>query len=291
MAVVVVTDSSSRLCDADCEKWQIRQVPLHILADGEDYRDGIDAIPADIDSRPKVTTAGATPAELSAAYRQALNDSGGDGVVAVHISAALSSTVTSAEQAARQFSGAVRVVNSRSVAMATGFVALAAARAAADGLDLNAVEAEALSAAERVRGYVVVHRLENLSRSGRIGTATSWLSTALAIKPLLRIDPDGRLVLAQRVRTASKALDAMVDQVVAEVGDRSATVAVHHIENSDGANDVCRELIARLHPAEPPTVTDMGPVLGVHVGPGAVAVCVDITESRVDRSPAADPRG
>jgi DegV family protein with EDD domain len=278
MAVVVVTDSSSRLSPDDCEKWRIRQVPLHILANGKDYRDGVDEIPADIYARPKVTTAGATPAELSAAYRQALDDSDGDGVVAVHISAALSSTFTSAEQVARRFSGAVRVVNSRSVAMATGFAALAAARAAADGLDLNAVEAEGLSAAQRVRGYVVLHRLENLRRSGRIGTTASWLSTALAIKPLLRIDSDGRLVLAQRVRTAGKALDAMVEHVVAEVGDRRAILAVHHIENLSGANEVARKLIARLHPAERPTVTDMGPVLGVHVGAGAVGVCVDITE-------------
>ena len=282
MAVVVVTDSSSRLCDGDREQWGIRQVPLHILCDGEDFRDGVDAIPADIHSRPKTTTASATPAELSTAYRQALEDSSGDGVVAVHVSAALSSTVTSAEQAARQFSGAVRVVNSKSVALTTGFVVLAAARAAAEGCDLDSVEAQALSAVGRVRGYVVVQRLDNLRRSGRIGTAASWLSTALAIKPVLRIDPDGRLVLAQRVRTASKALDALVEQVVTEVGERSAIVAVQHVDNLSAANDVAHELIARLHPAEPPTVTDMGPVLGVHVGAGAVAVCVEITESADD---------
>jgi DegV family protein with EDD domain len=278
MPVVVVTDSSSRLGDDERERWGIRQVPLHILAGGKDYRDGIDEIPADIHARPNVTTAGATPAELSAAYRQAWEDSGGDGVVAVHVSAALSSTISSAEQEARQFSGAVRVVNSRAAAMATGFAVLAAARAAALGSDLNDVEAEALSAAQRVRGYVVVHRLENLRRSGRIGTAASWLSTALAIKPLLRIDTDGRLVLAQRVRTAGKALDALVEHVVADVGGRSAAIAVHHIENEASANEVANELIARVHPAEPPTVTQMGPVLGVHVGAGAVGVCLDITD-------------
>jgi DegV family protein with EDD domain len=278
VAVVVVTDSSSRLCDCDRERWGIRQVPLHILCDGDDLRDGVDAIPADIHTRPKTSTAGATPAELSDAYRQALEDSGGDGVVAVHISAALSSTVASAEQAARQFSGAVRVVNSKSAAMATGFVVLAAARAAADGLDLDCVEARALSAPQRVHGYIVVQRLDNLRRSGRIGTAASWLSTALAIKPVLRIDADGRLVLAQRVRTASKALDAMVDHVIAEVGERPTVVAVHHVQNVSAANDVAHELIARLHLAEPPTVTDMGPVLGVHVGAGAVAVCVEIAD-------------
>lgn len=253
-------------------------MPLHILCDGENFRDGVDTIPGDIHARPKTTTAGATPAELSDVYRQALQDSGGDGVVAVHISVALSSTVTSAEQAARQFSGAVRVVNSKSVAMANGFVVLAAARAAAEGSDLNEVEAQALSATRWVRGYVVVQRLDNLRRSGRIGTAASWLSTALAIKPVLRIDGDGRLVLAHRVRTADKALAAMVEHVVTEVGDRPAVVAVHHVENAAAANDVAHELIARLHPAEPPTVTDMGPVLGVHVGAGAVAVCVEIDD-------------
>ena len=134
MAVVVVTDSASRLCGDECEQLRIRQVPLHVLCDGEDYREGVDTIPDDIHARAKATTAGATPAELSDAYRRALEDSGGDGVVAVHISAALSSTLTAAEQAARQFSGAVRVVI-QSVAMATGFVALAAARAAAAGAD------------------------------------------------------------------------------------------------------------------------------------------------------------
>jgi DegV family protein with EDD domain len=277
MAVVVVTDSSSRLETVDREKWGIRQVPLHILINGENLRDGCDPIPDGIYDSGRATTAGATPAELGAVYQQAMRDSGGDGVVAVHISAALSSTLTAAEQAARQFSGSVRVVNSKCAAMGTGFVALAAARAAAAGAPLEAAEAEAVSAACRVRGFVVVQRLDNLRRSGRIGTTASWLSTALAIKPVLRIDGDGRLVLAQRVRTTTKALDAMVDHVVAEVGDGSAVVAVHHIQNPDAANDVAQEIIARLHPAKAPTVTDMGPVLGVHVGAGAVGVCLHIS--------------
>jgi DegV family protein with EDD domain len=278
MAVVVVTDSSSRLPEPDRVKWRIQQVPLHILLEGQDFRDGVDDIPADIHSRAEATTAGATPAELGAAYRQALDDSGGDGVVAVHISAALSSTATSAEQAARQFSGAVRVVNSKSAAMGTGFVALSAARAAADGADLNEVEQEAFSATRRVLGYVVVHRLENLRRSGRIGRGASWLSTALAIKPVLRIDPDGRLVLAQRVRTAEKALAAMIEQVAADVAGRQATVAVHHIQNLDAANHVANELATLLDPSEAPTVTEMGPVLGIHLGEGAVAVSVDVAD-------------
>ena len=277
MAVVVVTDSSSRLPAGESQKWGIRQVPLHILVDGVDLGDGVDEIPADIQER-RATTAGATPVELGAVYEQALRDSGGDGVVAVHVSAALSSTVASAEQAARVLGPAVRVVDSRSAAMGTGFVALAAARAAAAGGGLDSVEAATRSAVARGHGYIVVHRLDNLRRSGRIGTAASWLGTALALKPLLRIDEDGKLVLAQRVRTATKAVAAMVDQVAAIVGDRPAAIAVHHVDNPVAAAELAATLAVRLPACGPAIVTELGPVLALHVGSGAVAVCVDVPD-------------
>ena len=112
----------------------------------------------------------------------------------------------------------VRVIDSKSAAMGTGFVALAAARAAAAGADLNTVADAANSAVSRGHAFMVVHRLDNLRRSGRIGGTKAWLGTALALKPLLRIE-DGKLVLAQRVRTVSHATEAMIDRVC-EVGRR-----------------------------------------------------------------------
>src|ERR1700761_8435947 len=81
MAVVVVTDSSARLPDDLRLQWGIRQVPLHILLDGSDLRDGVDDVPDDIHDYSRATTAAATPAELGEVYRQALADSGGDGGV------------------------------------------------------------------------------------------------------------------------------------------------------------------------------------------------------------------
>jgi DegV family protein with EDD domain len=268
--VIVVTDSSARLPADAIGEWEIRVVPLHILVDGEDLRDGIDEAPADLYQR-KVTTAGASPTELVAVYQQAMSDSRGDGVVAVHISAELSSTLGAAEHAAREFDGAVRVVDSRSAGMGTGFVALAAARAASGGADRDTVAAEAESTVSRVHAFLVVQRLENLRRSGRIGAAASWLGTALALKPLLRID-DGKLVLAQRVRTTSKATVAMVEQVLAVVGERRAALAVHHVDNPAGAAEVAATLAGALPGCGPAIVTDLGPVLGVHLGPGAVGV-------------------
>ncbi len=278
MPVIVVTDSSSRLAPDELKQNDIRQVPLHLLVDGVDLRDGVDPVPYDIHDHAHVTTAGATPAELVDTYRQALHDSGGDGVVAVHISAALSSTVGSAVQAAREFGPAVRVVNSRSAAMGVGFVALAAARAAATGADLDAVEAAARAAMPRGHAFIVVHRLDNLRRSGRIGTTASWLGTALALKPLLCLDVDGRLVLSQRIRTVSKAHAAMVDQIAELIGDRRAAVTVHHVDNHDAADQIGAALTSRLPQVESLTVTDMGPVLSIHLGGGAVGVVVQISE-------------
>jgi DegV family protein with EDD domain len=216
------------------------------------------------------------PTDLTEAYRKALADSGGDGVVAVHLSAALSSTFSSAVATAREFGPAVRVVNARSAAAGVGFVAVAAARSATAGEDLDAVEAAARSAVPRGRAFIVVHRLDNLRRSGRIGTAASWLGTALSLKPLLCLDVDGRLVLSQRIRTVSKAHTAMVEAVAEFVGDRSASVVVHHVDNHDDADELGATLTARLPQLESLSVRDMGPVLAVHVGGGAIGVCVTV---------------
>ncbi|MBP2451271.1 DegV family protein with EDD domain [Mycolicibacterium lutetiense] len=276
---MVVTDSTSQLRPELCEEWGIRQVPLHILDDGNDLRDGIDPMPSGIYDQPRVTTSGASPADLADTYRQALADSSGDGVVAVHISAALSSTYSTAAAVAREIGPAVRVVNSRAAAMGVGFVALAAAESARGGGALDTVEAAARAAIPRGKAFIVVHRLDNLRRSGRIGTAASWLGTALSLKPLLRLDVDGRLVLSQRIRTTSKAHAALVDQIVDAAGDRAVRVVVHHVDNPDGAEEIAAALTDRLPKLGSLSVTDMGAVLAVHVGGGAVGACITVEDA------------
>ncbi|BBY35026.1 fatty acid-binding protein DegV [Mycolicibacter minnesotensis] len=279
MSVVVVTDSSACLPAELRDQWAVRTVPLHILLDGADLRDGLDDVPEDIYARERVTTAGAGPEELAAAYRNALADSAGAGVVAVHISSALSGTFGTAQQAAIQFGPGVRVIDSRSAAMGTGFAALAAARAAAAGADLAGVAAAADAAVQRGHAYMVVQRLDNLRRSGRIGSAAAWLGTALSLKPLLAVE-DGKLVLTQRIRTVGKAVTAMIDRVCDVVGDRSAALAVHHVANPQGAHDLADALAQRLPACEPAVITGLCPTLALHVGAGAVAVCVDVDPVR-----------
>ncbi|CAM4454266.1 DegV domain-containing protein [Mycobacterium basiliense] len=276
MSVVVVTDSSSGLPSDLREKLAIHQVPLHILLDGADLRDGIDQLPEDI-HQSHATTAAATPAQLCAAYRQALAASGGDGVVAVHISSGLSGTFRAAELTAADLGAPIRVVDSKSAAMGTGFVVLSAARAAAAGGDLDDVVRVTEAAVTRTHAFVVVPRLDNLRRSGRIGGAKAWLGTALALKPVLRFE-EGKLVLAQRVRTVRHAMAAMVERVCEVVGERPATLAVHHVDNSEAANNVAAELVQRLPACGPASVTSLDPVLALHVGTGALAVCLQVAE-------------
>ncbi len=274
MPVVVVTDSSARLPADLAATNGIRVVPLHILVDGADLRDGVDDIPFDIYDR-QASTAGATPAELCGAYERALTASCGDGVLGVHLSAALSSTYSAAEDAVRQLGDSVAVVDSKSAAMGTGFIALAAARAATAGADLHTVVEAARSAVGRTHAYVVVQRLDNLRRSGRLSGAAAWLGTALSLKPLLRVD-NGKLVLAQRVRTASKAVAAMLDQVCGVVGDSAAALAVHHVGDPGGAAEIADSLARRLPACPPAIITELGPVLALHVGAGALAVVVEV---------------
>jgi DegV family protein with EDD domain len=162
--------------------------------------------------------------------------------------------------------------------MGVGFVARAAAEAAMSGSDLEAVEAAARSAIPRTHAFIVVHRLENLRRSGRIGAAASWLGTALSLKPLLTLDVDGRLVLDQRIRTITKAHAAMVERVAEIVGERSARIAIHHVDNHDGADQMGAALTTRLPQIDSLTVADMGPVLSIHLGAGAIGVVVQTAD-------------
>ncbi|MFC9788562.1 DegV family protein [Rhodococcus sp. NPDC127528] len=273
MPVVVVTDSSACLASDLVEQYDIRVVPLHVLVDGRDLREGVDPMPDDLPAGATVTTSGASPGELTEVYARALEDSAGDGVLAVHISRQLSGTWEAGRQAAQALGPEVRLVDSQSTAMGTGFPALAAARVAAAGGNLRAVYERAVEVADRGRVLVMVDRLDHLRRGGRIGTAAALLGTALAMKPVLHL-VDGKLVLKEKTRTTTKALAKMVDGIVEYAGDGDVAVAVHHLGAADRADEVAAALRERLPLASEFEVSEFGAVLGAHVGPGAVGVLV-----------------
>ncbi|MBH0120273.1 DegV family protein [Rhodococcus sp. NPDC003382] len=289
MSVVVVTDSSCCLDREAVERYDIRVVPLHVISEGRELREGVDELPEDLS---KVTTSGPAPAELTDVYARALADSDGDGVVAVHISRQLSGTWEAAKYAADAFGGRVRLVDSRNTAMGLGFSALAAARLAETGASLDEVFARAVDVAEAGRALLVVDRLDHLRRGGRIGTATALLGTALSMKPVLHL-VDGKLVLREKTRTMSKALAKLVEAVVdqcAEVAKiAEPKVAVHHRDAPERAKSLLDELTGRLPEGTELRMTELDAVLGAHVGPGAIGIVVSRDGQDPDRNVHAEP--
>jgi DegV family protein with EDD domain len=278
MPVAVVTDSTAYLPDEEIERYAVTVVPLVVVIDGAEGREGVDVSPSQVavalnGRRVSVSTSRPSPEQFVEAYRRLL-DSGASGVVSVHLSAKLSATWESAKLAADQVGAAVTVVDARSTGMGLGFPALAAAEAAAAGADLHGVRDAALAAIERTHTYFYVDTLEFLRRGGRVGAASALLGTALSVKPILHV-VDGSIVLRDKVRTASRALARLVDVAVEAAGESDVDVAVHHMDAPDRAASIARSLADRLgDQMRDRYVTELGAVVAAHAGPGLAGVVV-----------------
>lgn len=273
--VAVVTDSTSYLPDGVADEYGITVVPLHVVLGGISGQENVDLTPADVatalgERRVHVTTSRPTPAELAEAYRAA----GAREIVSVHLSSKLSGTADSAALAAAAVAEdgiVVRVVDSRSVAMGLGFPVIAAARAAAAGRGLRAVEATALRAVEATTTLLYVDTLEHLRRGGRVRAASALVGAALGVKPLLRVT-DGEIVLLEKVRTSGKALARLVELAVETAAGRRVELAVHHLAAPERATELTERLQEALPTCRSLQLSEVGAVVGAHVGPGCLGV-------------------
>ncbi|MGI5270006.1 DegV family protein [Nonomuraea sp. CA-218870] len=218
------------------------------------------------------TTSRPAPERFASCYA-ALTAQGAAAVVSVHLSGELSGTVEAARAAAREAPLPVTVVDSRSIGMGLGFPVLAAARAAAEGGDPEAVARAAAQCAARTRTLFYVDTLDQLRRGGRIGAAASLVGTALMIKPLLRLT-DGRIALLEKVRTASRALARLEDLVVQDAGGEQVEIAVQHLAAPERAETLARDLAKRVRGVTEVRVMEVGAVIGVHVGPGMLGITI-----------------
>lgn len=274
MSVIVVTDSSARLPASLADRYGITQVPLHLtMPDGTEYLEGVDEIPRNVVSTPGVSTSGANPQDLIEVYREAIDRSDGAGIVAVHMSRQLSGTWAAARLATEELGDVVRVVDARAAGIAVGLTALAAAQTADRGADRDEVYEAAVRAAATSESLLCVQTLENLRSSGRISAASHLLGSALAIKPILHM-ADGALALRERQRTMTKACKRMVEVMAEQVGDDAVTVAVQHCQAPELAVEIQETIVDRLPRVTSSLVVELGPVLGAHVGPGAVGITV-----------------
>src|SRR5829696_5102596 len=275
--VVVVTDSTAYLPAGVADRFSIRVVPLQVVLGGRSGAEGTEVTPAEVAaalaSWVPVSTSRPTPAEFAAVYREALDD-GASGVVSLHLSRELSGTWDSARLAAAEVDAhRVRVVDSRSAAMGLGFAVLAAAEAAAASATPQEVYDAAVGTAERTTTLFYVDTLEHLRRGGRIGAAQALLGTALSVKPILHVQ-DGRIVPLEKVRTASKGVARLEALAVAAAGTGPVDLAVHHLAAPDRAAALADRLRARLPGLRDLYSSEVGAVVGAHVGPGVLAVVV-----------------
>jgi DegV family protein with EDD domain len=275
--VAVVTDSTAYLPTGIAESLGIAVVPLLVELAGRTGREGVEVTPADVTAvlrdRGRVTTSRPTPADFVQVYRRVLS-AGATSIVSVHLSAQLSGTCDSARLAAEEFDdGVVRVVDSRSTAMGLGFAVMASARSALAGEDPDAVAYAATDCIDHSSALFYVDSLEWLHRGGRIGTAAAMLGTALAVKPLMHL-VDGRIVPMEKVRTSSKAIARLVQLAVGAAGTAEVDVAVQHLASPERAADIARQLTASIPHLHEMHESEVGAVVGAHVGPGLVGVVI-----------------
>jgi DegV family protein with EDD domain len=218
-----------------------------------------------------VTTSRPTPERFVAAY-ESLAQAGATAIVSIHLSALMSGTYESAVIAARSAPVPVTVVDSETVAMALGFAVLSAAAAAARGADPAEVARTAQDRAAASSALFYVDTLDFLRRGGRIGAAQALLGQALAVKPILTVTK-GRVCPLEKVRTAARALARLEELALGRAEGHVVDLAVHHLDAADRANALAERLAARLPDADI-VVSEVGAVVGAHVGPGMVAVVV-----------------
>ncbi|WP_296103347.1 DegV family protein [uncultured Corynebacterium sp.] len=196
MTVRVITDSSSCLPVERAREWGITVLPLHVVS-----------------SDDASSTSGMTALELAAAYGRDMERSGDDGVVAVHLEQKLSSTWSAAVAASAVFDGKVRVIETDSIGMPVGEAAMAAARAAQNGGDLEECARSASMITGHSQLFLYLERTDGLRRSGRMSTMSSLMSSALPVKSLFSLH-DGSFGVVARTRTQAKAFNRLVDMVV-----------------------------------------------------------------------------
>jgi len=272
--VVVLTDSTADIPSQMAEDLGIAVIPVTILFGEETFRDRIDITPEEFYRRLASSSVHPTTSQPSAGdfvevYRQLSQLA--QSIISIHVSSDLSGTLESAHAAKTQLDSSVpiHIVDSRSTSMGLGFMVLAAAEMAADGIEAAQIAARVEALVPQMNVLFVVDTLEYLHKGGRIGGAERYLGSMLRIKPLLHLD-NGRIEPLEKARTKRRAMARLLEIVEERIGDgRPRGFAVIHATAEEEALQLKQELEARF-PGQESYLCELSPALGVHTGPGLV---------------------
>ncbi|KHL12076.1 DegV family protein with EDD domain [Mumia flava] len=277
MTFAIVTDSTASLPADLVRRYDLTVVPLEVVVGDRVFVEGED-ITADevaqaLRSGATVSTSRPSPEALARCY-ETLAAQGAEAIVSVHLSSAVSATFESAQIAAQDAPVPVLCVDTLEVGMASGYAAVAAARAREAGASAEDAAKAATECAERATTLFYVATLEHLRRGGRIGAASALVGSALAVKPLLSVR-EGQVRPVEKVRTASRAI-ARLEELALQAATLQAdgvAVAVQHLDAPEAAQALADRLAEQLGLDSVPVV-EVSAVVGAHVGPGLLAVTV-----------------
>lgn len=271
MSVAIVTDSCAYLTPEMIEQHDIKVVSLYVHIDGEairesdiaDYGEYFRRLAA---ARELPTTSQPSIGDFLSVYEPLVG--AGHEVISLHLAAGMSGTVNTAEQARQQLGAdaeRVHVVDTRVACGAEAMMALTAARTIQRGGDVAAALTRVEQVREAMRFWFALDTLEYLRRGGRIGGAQAWLGSTLKIKPILSVAE--QITPVERVRTSKRAFERIIALLEDQRAAGADGWAVQHIQ----APDYAAALLERGHQIfgrEPVIVSEIGPVIGTHIGPG-----------------------
>jgi DegV family protein with EDD domain len=277
--VAIVTDSTSNLPIEVTRNLPIFTLPLQVIWGGETYRDGVDISSDQFYERLKTdkvlpTTSQPSPAAFRDQYVKLMEE--GYDILTITITSKLSGTFDSAFQAKTMLPGSrIELVDSQTTSLALGLHVLRVAQMAAQGATLKEVKETAELARDHCGVFFVLNTLEYLHRGGRIGGAAAFVGTMLNLKPILEIR-NGRVEAMERVRTSAKAIDRLLDLFEERVRKDKCqmSVATMYADTPREAEGLLGRAKARFGPGDVKEdfIGRVGPVLGVHTGPGALGI-------------------
>lgn len=273
MSVTIVTDSAADLPPELARELGIIVVPLSIRFGEEEFVDGVDLTPKEFWERCGASpglpeTAAPSPGAFRQAFERA-GEAGADAVVCLSLSGALSATIEAARAGAAALSNnlTVRFVDSRSITLGEGLMAIAGARMAQLDKGVDDIAGALADQAARTKVYGAIDTLENLRKGGRIGAAAAAFGSLLSFKPVITI-VDGAVEADSRQRTRIRSLRYLITKL-REQAPLDQVGVVHG--NAPDLEEFLT-MVDEVVPRSSVVVSDLGPVIGAHAGIGAIGI-------------------
>lgn len=274
--IAIVTDSTADLPPDTAREIGITVIPLTVNFGLQQYQDGVDITSEDfypmLAASPTLPTSSQpSPAEFQAVYERLLQEH--DSIISIHISSGLSGTINAALTAKEMVDGDIHVVDSKSVSLGIGIIVLEAREMVEQGLGAAEIVARLEPVLKNTEVFFTLDTLEYLHKGGRIGKVAAVMGSLLNIKPIVRV-VDGVYIPVAKVRRQEQALQEMVEQFKALASGREIKrLVVAHGAAEPAATRLASKLKETLG-REPDLTMSVGPVIGVHTGPGTVGAAM-----------------